>query len=123
MYSNSLYQDSSEKKVKDIVSLQRSRGKIGRPKSFPRLKFSIKLEMALLMKSVVVNSGARRAASSLSLKEVTQFRVRTQTNSYAQDVLSSSWIHQSVKSPRPRIEATKSAINSEDFYGEKHFFP
>lgn len=75
------------------------------------------------MKSVVVNSGARRAASSLSLKEVTQSCVRTQTNSYAQDVLSSSWIHQSDKSSHPHKETTNSAINSEGFYGENHFFP
>lgn len=67
------------------------------------------------MKSGVVNSGARRAASSLSLKEVTQFRVRTQTNSYAQDVLSSNWIHQSDKSPGPNKEVINSAVNSEDF--------
>lgn len=47
MHGNSLYQDSSEKK--DIVSLQRWRGKTGMPKSFPMLKFSIKLEIAVLL--------------------------------------------------------------------------
>jgi len=45
MHSDSLSQGSLEKKA--IASFQRSRGKMGRPKSFPRLKFLMRLEIAI----------------------------------------------------------------------------
>jgi len=75
------------------------------------------------MKDVVVNPGARRAASSLSLNKVTQFHTGTQTSSEARHVPSSAWIQQPDKSLHPCKQATNSAINSNDFYGGKHFFP
>lgn len=114
MHSNGLYQDSSENK--DCFSSKEQ----SRLKSFPRLKFSIKLELAVLI-SLKVWQWTQVPGKLLQVS-ASRFCARTQTNSYAQDVLSSSRTHQSDKPPRSCKESTNSAINYEDFYGEKHLF-